>query len=573
MALMSTLYSPKAQWALGDATSLIATDRSGNAENLGSFQANVRPAPDLRIGFVRPVNNSSGFFINKTGTYVRTLGELTILCRGYFTGTGSRRALCVFGAATAGEVSNTVFDFAVSAGDLLTYRHMHDIKVDDTVDSTITVEIGHERFFGLRRDAAGTAITFSYGDFTTLTHNAQTVANAPTGGTSSTLRIGGGHSSADTWLGGISDMCIWHSVLTDQQVADFWEESMSTDQAPTDVVAPTVSAVVPADLSSVAQADNITFDVTDAEDTVALLNVDVAYDDGSTESIYDGEAFGATFNAASSITPTTGGYSLDISRDDGWYDDFTLHIAATDTAGNVLFDTLSYTVSNPPASAVVVFDPISGSSRTRFQSVDLDITDDVSVVHSVITAEFTDGTYEIVFDGTAYADGYSGSSTTPISGGTTYTVARDGGWLAGLTLRARVLDSDDNITTASATYTITNPTPSADSTLPVITITSPTPGSEITVDTPLVGTITDDTLLAKFMLAIRFPVLGRTELAWNGTSWQPPYSSLSSLSAISGGFTFSIRRTGGWPVPTDSSLTEEPELLIYAVDGDGNEGI
>lgn len=233
MALMSTLYSPKAQWALGDATDLDTADRSGNAEDLTAFQANVRPAPDLLVGFVRPVNNSSGFIANKTGTYVRTLGALTILCRGYFTGTGSRRALAVFGAATAGEVSNTVFDLAVDASDLLTYRHMHGIKVEDAATSAITVDVGHERFFGLRRASDGLSVTFSYGDFDTITHETVAVANAPTGGTSSTLRLGGGHSSADTWLGGLFDMCIWHSELTDAQVEAFWEEAMQTGREAT----------------------------------------------------------------------------------------------------------------------------------------------------------------------------------------------------------------------------------------------------------------------------------------------------------------------------------------------------
>lgn len=232
MALMSTLYSPKVQWALGDASGIITTDRSGNSQNLAAFQGNIQPGPDLRRGYLRAVNvpTGSNFFSNLASTYLRTLGALTILCRGYLpVSSGMRRTICHQGAATVGGASNTVFDFAVTSGGVLTYRHQHGTKVTDSVDSTISVDLGHERFFGLRRDSAGTTVRFSYGTFDTLTHENQTLANPPDQGTSTTFRLGGAFSSADVWQGGFSDVCIWHSELSDAQVEAFWAEAMDIE--------------------------------------------------------------------------------------------------------------------------------------------------------------------------------------------------------------------------------------------------------------------------------------------------------------------------------------------------------
>lgn len=230
MALMDTLYSPKAQYALGDASDTSLLDRSGNAEHLSSFfGATVHPQPDpVRRGFLRAIGTSN-YIAQKTGTYLRTLGALTILVRGACATNAIRRSITHYGAATAGEISNTVFDWAVTTGGLLTYLHHHGAKIADTANSSIAVERGHERFFGLRRSADGLSITFSYGTFTSIVHETVTVANAPTGGTSSVFRIGGGHTTADSWIGGQSDFCLWHSELTTAQVEAFWAQAMFDD--------------------------------------------------------------------------------------------------------------------------------------------------------------------------------------------------------------------------------------------------------------------------------------------------------------------------------------------------------
>lgn len=562
----------------GDGVSADLNDYSGNGYHLTGI---AQLAPSLVYNETGIVDAAGAPRPNRTEAALRLTGAMSFIAMADCSFTNVQYMV---GCGGSGELSanNDLYAFGVGADGAnnrcLRYVSENGAGVNSDFQGTVAGNMqmvrGRHEFVGFTRSSDGTTVILYRGDSTTLYSQTSGTLTAPDGGGSSVFRLMALGDGNSPWLGGLERVKVFDHVLTGAEMETYRAAYFLTGvEGSSDATPPTVSGVTPSSPGTVAQADNVAFDVTDGEDTVAMVTVDVAYADGSTESIYNGEAFSAAFNAASSIGVITGGFGLDISRDDGWQQDFTLHIAAVDTSGNTVFEDLTYTLSDPPTPAAVVFDPVSTSTITRFQSVDLDITDDVSVSHSTITAEFTDGTYEVVFDGSSYADGYSSSSTTPISGGTTYTVARDGGWLAGLTLRARVLDSDDNITTASATYTVTSPTPSADSTLPVITITSPTPGSDITIDTPLVGTITDDTLLAKFMLAIRFPILGRTELAWNGTSWQLPYSSLSSLSAISGGFNFSIRRTGGWPVPEDPNDTEEPELLIYAVDGDGNEGL
>jgi hypothetical protein len=84
------------------------------------------------------------------------------------------------------------------------------------------------------------------------------------------------------------------------------------------------------------------------------------------------------------------------------------------------------TTATPP---VVTFATADGSTLAGNGAVTLSVTDADDFSALLVAIEFSDGTYEVVHDGAAFAGRYDARSTrTAIEGGYTYVLDRDLGW-------------------------------------------------------------------------------------------------------------------------------------------------
>lgn len=98
---------------------------------------------------------------------------------------------------------------------------------------------------------------------------------------------------------------------------------------------------------------------------------------------------------------------------------------------------------------------------------------------------------------------------------------------------------------------------------PTVTNFVPADGSAITVNQAISFDVTDD--LSSFRRIMILASFSSTsiEVVYDGTAFRSYYTDLSTKTVIAGGFTFSIRRTGGWP--------STPTIEIYPIDTSGNE--
>ena len=101
--------------------------------------------------------------------------------------------------------------------------------------------------------------------------------------------------------------------------------------------------------------------------------------------------------------------------------------------------------STPPV--ITNFSPATGTNITNTQVLSFDITDNTSLASVVLIASFPDGTVDLIHDGDTFRGKYTGSVNTrvAISGGYTYTIKRDGGWIGNPTLEFVPVDTSGNI--------------------------------------------------------------------------------------------------------------------------------
>lgn len=86
---------------------------------------------------------------------------------------------------------------------------------------------------------------------------------------------------------------------------------------------------------------------------------------------------------------------------------------------------------------------------------------------------------------------------------------------------------------------------------------TPAAGAALTAMTPITFDETGTYASLAFIVA-DFPELGIREVVWDGTAFGRQYQGPNnSRTAISGGFTFSLLREGGWPA--------SPTLLTYTL--------
>lgn len=220
----------------------------------------------------------------------------------------------------------------------------------------------------------------------------------------------------------------------------------------------------------------------------------------------------------------------------------------------------------------VAFTPISGSGRTPSQSVIVDVVDvpigEVGGIRRVIiVAIYTDGYTEIVFDGSAFASNFSGSSgVSAITNGLRYTCIRDGdGWLDSFTLFAYAFDTGGNepaSNPSTASYTVTGGVGTTDGSDPVISNITPVTTSSIDPTDTVAFDVTDDRGLARVEILADY-TSGLSERVFDGSSFIGAFVSGSSNTPIVGGAHFVIARDGdGW--------LEDFTLRITAIDTSGN---
>lgn len=104
---------------------------------------------------------------------------------------------------------------------------------------------------------------------------------------------------------------------------------------------------------------------------------------------------------------------------------------------------------------------------------------------------------------------------------------------------------------------------SLDTTAPAITNFSPAGGTQILPGTLLTFDITDTAL--RLVAVVAYYPDGIYEVVHDGTDFAAGYITTSTRSVISGGYHFSVLRTGGW--------LQAPTLRFPVVDGGGNIGV
>lgn len=216
----------------------------------------------------------------------------------------------------------------------------------------------------------------------------------------------------------------------------------------------------------------------------------------------------------------------------------------------------------PPV--IDAFSPSVGSTIAHDDTITFHVTDDGEVSLGVVAVEFSDGTAELIFDGTDFTTPYAGSTVTPITDGAELTIARAAGWRGpNMSLFVYIIDAGGNIATGYPfAFSVSDPV-TEDTTPPEVGEFSPPVGSTIAHDDTITFDVTDDVGLSPIAVGFEFPGLP-AELVFDGDALQVGYTG-STVTPISGGYRYTLSRAAGWPTATMT-------LFVQAIDTAGNVG-
>jgi fibronectin type 3 domain-containing protein len=233
---------------------------------------------------------------------------------------------------------------------------------------------------------------------------------------------------------------------------------------------------------------------------------------------------------------------------------YSVRVRAEDEAGNRETNTATLATTtdadaDAPAFAGAVAAHPSGSAAVLvvWAPATDPYTDGQDIVYRVYRSDVSGGQdfgggYETVTGATYYLD-------TAVDPGVTYYYV------------VRAVDSDGNIDTNVIEVDATT-ADEVDATAPVVASVSPAPGDTVTATTPLVVDVTDaGGSLRRAIVTVR--QAGVEEVAHDGERFVGFFAALSSRSPVSGGWRYSLRRSGGW--------TSSPAVRVYAIDTSGNE--
>lgn len=210
------------------------------------------------------------------------------------------------------------------------------------------------------------------------------------------------------------------------------------------------------------------------------------------------------------------------------------------------------------APTVDSLSPSASSSILRTDALTFHVTDAGTLASITVSVAQGSDPAEVIHNGSVFVAPYSASSTrSSITNGYAYSVTRTGGWQrSSITLRIVAVDSAGNVTTETASFTVTNP-PAG----PVVDAFSPAADSSIARADTITLHVTDETSLASVVICAQqgsLPVETiYVEAVPKFTYWG------STRSSISGGYEYVLRRDNGWQ---DADLT----IITKAVDGQGN---
>lgn len=330
-----------------------------------------------------------------------------------------------------------------------------------------------------------------------------------------------------------------------------------------DTTAPTVGASTPASGSTIAATDSVAIPISDAS---GLQDVAVRYvrtgrpDETAFWLTSGGATIGSAFDAASTWSAGV----LTLYRDAGWdRSSVSLYVVAVDSDGNeTVSAAYTFTVSNPTdaAAPVIAFTPASGSSRTATQSIQIDITDDSG---SLSGYQVTVGDeLAAYYDGTTRARGsaYDAASTdTAITNGRRVTLYRDDGWKDASTVVRVIASAGADVSTATATYTVSNPTGAA----PTLANLSPADGAELGRNAPATFDVIYAGAARKTIVMASFPD-GQYHVVYDGDGFAPLYDNDSTITPIGGTYSFSVVPNAYW--------RGAPTWKVVAINTLGQEG-
>lgn len=177
------------------------------------------------------------------------------------------------------------------------------------------------------------------------------------------------------------------------------------------------------------------------------------------------------------------------------------------------------------------------------QTISFDITDN-STINNIMLYLIANGSSEVIYDNSTFLGAYLSSSRSSISNGFSFNIIRDGGYIANdISISVFASDSNSNILQDNINYIISN-APQPDITPPIINNVLPADGSTIDYQDSISFDITDSNSLIKNTI-ISISTSNTNELIYDNKNFLQPYLS-SSASVIADGYSFSIRRTGGF---------------------------
>lgn len=460
---------------LSSVSGFTALDTSGNGRDLN---ANLTGTNLMRGGSYYPDRyGAPGMFAvatlgpSRLDASLRLTGNMTWVALCWTRSANPNQTIVCCGGSTNALADNVLYGLQTYTAPTNLYRrlryfHEHSTgpSVQVNFDSTVEIQFGATGsdqasdmppvVLAFRRtDLGGGNVQVTVSKILrdgTAVHQTSGTLAAPGGGSGSRYAIlNRTDGTSETWKGHLEEVHLYDHVLTDLELETLAASLFVTTGA-SDEIAPVIDNISPASASTVTRFEPINFDVTD-ETELAHTQINVTYSDGSTEAIYDGSTFSADFNADSSATPISGGYSFSVSREgSGWVRNFTLGILAVDGGGNTASASPTYTVSNPTGSPTISnVSPAAGSTLSRNDAISFRITDETEVVDIILSARYPSGAHEVIYRAGAFTATYSESTRSAVAeasgSGFDFVIRRAGGWPAKPEICLDVVDSDGNL--------------------------------------------------------------------------------------------------------------------------------
>ena len=195
--------------------------------------------------------------------------------------------------------------------------------------------------------------------------------------------------------------------------------------------------------------------------------------------------------------------------------------------------TLSSASIDTTAPAFSAFTPANGATGISPSfPMGFTVTDSQSGIAdiTIYSREASATSYEVVYAAGAFKPGYSTSSTrSVISGGFTFAIVRDNGWVGTFELAAVALDRVGNENTFDNSYTSTQGTAG-----PVFLAIEPANGATIDAEQELDTHVVAPSGVRSVIVTISDDSMPAT-VAWDGTAFQPPYDEDSLTNVVGPG--------------------------------------